>query len=196
MAGAGVKALVVVVVLVLVVLVIDFNFIGSSLTQQFRFNYLPPPATEIADETTPTNKTTPPPGTPPSFFVLSLFRSLFLSFFAQTRELLPPRAEEDPSTAPAPESSLPSPVAPSPAQSTQPRPAEPASGADAETAAERRGPRTEVDCREHGSYCIYTNLCYDGETVRTRQRAKAKSMLFIYYDYGIFVLFKALNGNQ
>jgi hypothetical protein len=24
---------------------------------------------------------------------------------------------------------------------------------------------TEVECRQHGSYCIYTNLCYDGDSV-------------------------------
>jgi hypothetical protein len=53
----------------------------------------------------------------------------------------------------------------------RPRPAEPASsGTDAEAgAAQRRGPHTEVDCREHGSFCIYTNLCYDGEAVPRHQ---------------------------
>ena len=82
MAGAGLKALVMVVVLVLVALVIDFNYIGSSLTEQFRFNHL---ATEVADKTTPTNNTTTP-GTPPFFFrSLSLFH--FLRFVALSLSL-------------------------------------------------------------------------------------------------------------
>src|SRR3989344_5514517 len=80
MAGAGLKTLLVVVVLVLVALVIDFNYIGSSLTEQFRFDHLSPPATGetgVADETTPTNNTTtPPPGTP------LFFRSLLCLFVA------------------------------------------------------------------------------------------------------------------
>ncbi len=74
------KTLVVVVVLVLVALVIDFNYIGSSLTEQFRFDHLSPLATGetgVADETTPTNNTTtPPPGTP------LFFRSLLCLFVA------------------------------------------------------------------------------------------------------------------
>jgi hypothetical protein len=72
MAGAGLKALVVVVVLVLVALVIDFNFLGSSLTDQFRFNYPSPLVTGVADETTPTNNTTTP-GPPFSLLSLSFF---------------------------------------------------------------------------------------------------------------------------
>jgi uncharacterized membrane protein len=52
---------------------------------------------------------------------------------------------------------------------SQPLPiAEQEAGADAPPAGhatERRGPHTEVDCRERGSFCIYTNLCYDGEKV-------------------------------
>lgn len=55
-----------------------------------------------------------------------------------------------PSSSPPPSPSPSSSSSPSPVPSPQPE----------------RKRYTEVECREQGSFCIYTNLCYDGDQVR------------------------------
>ena len=52
-----------------------------------------------------------------------------------------------------------------------------------EAPAEKAPPRTEVDCREHGSFCIYTNLCYDGEAVPRHQMLIICGFLFSLLIY-------------